>query len=460
MNNDLDNEKDDDAGKPCAGDNQMALLVDRYLDGELSREERQALADNQELARRFIAELRFQGRVGGLLRQHGRELLGHVEDALDLGDSTGLADRVIASLPARRGRSWWRWVAGSALAASVAAAVLVVMSPSSPNTSNGNGTSSNGVVAEVAEGINSPGERVAFKTGSLLSLDINQEAQVDFKDGTRMDLGATSSVRLSGIDKGGARIALESGSLSADVAKQPKGSHFQVKTKEALLTVLGTKFTATKYPWGTRVEVTEGRVRTKRASDDKEVEVGAGSRVDVGSGAMTLHPIRPPVPEEAVMLEPIADAVVVGGKYGDENRGKRPGHVVTSPHTKPHELRDYYLRFDLSDVTTAPKKAEIHFHLFLVKRTGMTLHLAWIGEPWDETSITWNNRPALGKRVATWIPDRHDAAIDVTAVVAAHLGKVIDLCLHIDPGEKKDAIVGFHTREAAPILRPRLVIER
>lgn len=456
MNNDLDNDKTDDhAGDPASANDQMALLVDRYLDGELSHEERQRLADNQELARRFIAELRFQGRVGGLLRQDGRELLGHVEDALDLGDSTGLADRVIASLPARRDRPWWRWVAASALAASVAAAVLVVMSPSS--TSNGNG---NGVVAEVAEGINSPGERVAFKTGSWLSLDVNQEAQVDFKDGTRMDLGATSSVRLSGIDKGGARIALESGSLSADVAKQPKGSHFQVKTKEALLTVLGTKFTATKYPWGTRVEVTEGRVRTKRESDGKEVEVGAGSRVDVGPGVMALQPIRPPVPEEAVMLEPSADAVVVGGKYGDENRGKRPGHVVTSPHTKPHELRDYYLRFDLRDVTTAPKKAEIHFHLFLVKRTGMTLHLAWIDEPWDETAITWNNRPALGKRVATWIPDRVDSAIDVTAVVSANLGKMIDLCLHIDPGEKKDAIVGFHTREAPPILRPRLVIEQ
>lgn len=454
MNHDPDDDKPNDhAEESPSGDDQMALLVDRYLDGELSREERQHLAGNQDLVRRFIAELRFQGRVGGLLRQDGRELLGHVEDALDLGDSTGLADRVIASLPARRGRSWWRLVAGSALAAGVVMAVWVMMSPS------GNSHSNNGVIAEVADGINSPGERVAFKTGSLLSLDVNQEAQVDFKDGTRMDLGATSAVRLAGIDKGGARISLESGSLSAEVAKQPKGSHFQVKTKEALLTVLGTKFTATKYPWGTRVEVTEGRVRTKRESDGKEVEVGAGSRVDVGPGTMALQPIRPPVPEEAVMLEPIADAVVVGGKYGDENRGKRPGHVVTSPHTKPNELRDYYLRFDLSQVTTAPTKAEIHFHLFLLKRTGMTLHLAQIDEPWEETTITWNNRPALGKRVASWIPDRIDTAIDVTALVSANLGKVIDVCLHIDPGEKKDAIVGFHTREAAPILRPRLVIE-
>ena len=316
-------------------DDQVALLVDRYLDGELSREERQRIAADQGLAQRFITELRFQGRIGGLLKQDGRELLDHVEDALDLGNSTGLADRVIASLPARPSRAWWRWVAGSVLAAGVAAAVLVALVI--PQPSNGN----HGVMAEVADGINSPGERVAFKTGSLLTLDVNQEAQVDFTDGTRMDLGATSAVRLSGVDQGGARIALESGSLSAEVAKQPKGSHFQVSTKDALLTVLGTKFTATKYPWGTRVEVTEGLVRSRREADGKEVEVGAGSRVDVGPGAMILQPIRPPLPEHALLLEPSADAVVVGGRYGDENRGRRPGHVVTSPHTRPDELRDY-----------------------------------------------------------------------------------------------------------------------
>jgi len=433
-------------------DAELALVVDRYLDGELSSDERQHLAKDQELTRRFIAELRFQGRVGGLLRQDGRALLDHVQDALALDGSTGLADRVLARLPARRGRTWWRVIAGSAIAAGIAASVIVALLPMS--------VISTGVVAAVAAGVNTPSERIDFKLGTLLTLDVGQEAQVDFKDGTRMDLGATSAVRLSGIDKSGARIALESGSLSAEVAKQPKGSNFQVKTNDALLTVLGTKFTATKYPWGTRVEVTEGRVRTKREADGKEVEVGAGSRVDVGPGGMALQPIRPPLPEDALVLEPTADAVVVGGKYGDENRGLRPSHVVTSPHTKTDELRDYYLRFDLTQVRQAPTRAELHLHLTLLKRGGLKLHLARIDQPWEETAITWNNRPARGERVTSWTPDRKDTAIDLTALVAANLGKVIDLCLHIDGGEKPDAIVGFHTREAPTILRPRLVIER
>jgi hypothetical protein len=232
-----------------------------------------------------------------------------------------------------------------------------------------------------------------------------------------------------------------------------------VQTKEALLTVLGTKFTATKFPWGTRVEVTEGRVRTKRESDGKEVEVGAGSRVDVGPGAMDLHPIRPPLPADALMLEPIADSVVVGGKYGDENRGTRPGHVVTSPKTKKDELRDYYLRFDLRQVTSAPTRAQLHLHLTLLRPKDVTLHLARIDQAWEETTITWNNRPPYGERVATWKPDRNDTPIDLTSFVATNLGKVVDLCLHIDEAEKPHAIVGFHTREASPIMRPRLVIE-
>lgn len=444
------NNTQDNTGEPLSGDDQLALLVDRYLDGELSREERQRLADDQELARRFIAELRFQGRVGGLLKQDGRELLGHVEDALALGNSTGLADRVIARLPNRRGRAWWRWVASSALAAGLAAVVFITLAPSA----------STGVTADVAGGVNTPSERVALKTGSLLELNVNQEAQVDFKDGTRMDLGATSAVRLSGIDQGGARISLESGSLSAEVTKQPKGSHFQVQTKEALLTVLGTKFTATKYPWGTRVEVTEGRVRTKRESDGKEVEVGAGSRVDVGPGSMALQPIRPPLPEDALVLEPVADSVVVGGRYGDENRGLRPGHVVTSPRTKPDELRDYYLRFDLTGVTEAPQRALLHLHLTLLRPQGVTLHLVRIEQPWTETGVTWNNRPPYGDRITTWKPDRNDTPIDLTAFVAANLGKVVDFCLHIDENEKPHAIVGFNTREASPTMRPRLVMER
>jgi ferric-dicitrate binding protein FerR (iron transport regulator) len=435
-------------------DTGLALLVDRYLDGDLSREERQRLADDPALVQRFIAELRFQGRVGGLLRQDGRELLDHVRDALALGDSTGLADRVLARLDPPRHHGWWRWGLGAALAASVAAAVMMAAMDAA------DGTGSSGVTAAVADGINAPRQPVAFKTGSLLALDVNQEAEVSFKDGTRMDLAATSAVRLGGVDQGGARVTLESGSLSAEVTKQPQGSHFQVKTQEALLTVLGTKFTATKYPWGTRVEVTEGRVRTRREADGKEVEVGAGSRVDVGPGAMALQPIRPPFPEDAVVLEPVADSVVVGGRYGDENRGTRGSHVVTSPKTKPDELRDYYLRFDLRQVTSAPKHAALHLHLTLLRPQGVKLHLSRVEQPWEETTITWNNRPPRGERLVSWIPDRTDIPIDLTAVVAANLGKVIDLCLHLDDGAKPQAIVGFNTREAVPIMRPRLVIER
>ncbi|HEX3132999.1 MAG TPA: DNRLRE domain-containing protein [Planctomycetota bacterium] len=438
-----------------SNDESLALLVDRFLDGELSIDERRKLAADPEMTQRFITELRFQGRVSGLLRQDGRELLGHVEDALDLGSSTGLVDRVLARLPVRRGQAWWRWIAVSALAAGLAVVVGLMLMPVTGSPT--------GVVAAVADGINPTSARVDFHQGTLLTLNVNQEAQVAFKDGTRMDLGATSAIRLSGIDQGGARIALENGSLSAEVSKQPSGSHFQVATGDALLTVLGTKFTVTKYPWGTRVEVTEGRVRTRREADGYEVEVGAGNRVDVAPGVMTLQPIRPPLPPKALMLEPIADSVVVGGKYGDENRGKRASHVVTSPCTKAEERRDYYLRFDLRQVSKAPTRAELHLHLNLLKSMGLKLHLSRVDQPWDETHITWNNRPPRGTLVASWTPDRADSAIDLTQAIATAIttnpNGTLGLCLFIDEAENADAIVGFHTREAPALLRPRLVIE-
>jgi FecR protein len=429
-------------------DEQLALLVDRYLDGELTLDERKRLAADPELVGRFIGELRFQGRVGGLLQQDGRALLDHVEDALALGSSTGLADRVVARLYPRRKRQWWLWVAGSVLAASIAAFVLIDMGKPS------------GVTAAVADGVNAPSQQVNLKLGALLSLNVNQEAQVAFKDGTRMDLSATSAVRVSGIDQGGARIALENGSLSAEVTKQPKGSHFQVATNDAVLTVIGTKFTATRFPWGTRVEVTEGRVRTRRSSDGSEVEIGVGNRVDVGSNAgdLSLQPIRPPLPSGAIALEPVADAIVVGGQYANENRGKRPSHVVTSQQTKADELRDFYLRFDLREVKAAPQHAELRLHLSLLKKLGMRLRVAKVDQPWHETTITWNNRPPRGADVATWAPDRDDAAIDLTTAVRQAMGGTLDLCLYADPTEPVDAMVGFHTREAPALLRPRLVI--
>jgi uncharacterized membrane protein len=338
------------------------------------------------------------------------------------------------------------------LAAGIAVVVLVLL-PSAP-------ASASPATAEIAEiqGPTTPPQRIELQTGARLSLGINQEAQVDFTDGTRIDLGSGGAVRLAGSDGGGARLALESGHISAAVTKQAAGAHFQVATDEATLTVLGTRFTVTRLPWGTRVEVTEGLVRTRRAADGREVEVGAGGRVDVGPGAMALRPIRPRPPAGARVLEPVADAVVVGGRFGDENRGGRAMYVVTSPRTKADQLRVYYLRFDLRSLAAAPARAELRLHLAQLRRAGMRLHLSRVDQPWEEKRVTWNTRPPLAQLVASWTPQQDEEPIDLTAAVAAAIGGELSLCLHADAAEAPDALVGFHTREASPILRPALVV--
>jgi hypothetical protein len=436
-------------------DEDLALLADRWLDGGLTQDERQRLAGDPQLARRFIAELRFQGRVGGLLRQDGRELLDHVEDALALGSSTGLADRVLARLRPPAQRQWWRWAAGAALAAGLLVAVLLAAGGTAGPVRAGPSE----VTAAVEDEAHPAVAPVALEFGSLLAVDLDQEARVAFKDGTRLQLGAASSVRLARNDPAGTRIALESGSLSAEVARQPQGTHFQVATRDALLTVIGTRFIATRMPWGTRVEVAEGRVRTTRASDGRELEVGAGNRVDVGPGVMALTAIRPLLPAGARVFEPSADAVVVGGRFAHGHRGKRTIHQVTSPQARPDEQREFYVAFDLARVTAPPAHAELRLHLTLLRRLGMRLHLARVDQPWQETAITWSERPPHGAEVALWSPDQEDAAIDLTAAVRAAVGTQLSLCLYADAGEAPDAIVGFHTREAAPPLRPQLVLE-
>jgi hypothetical protein len=89
----------------------------------------------------------------------------------------------------------------------------------------------------------------------------------------------------------------------------------------------------------------------------------------------------------------------------------------------------------------------------------MRLRVAKVDQPWDETTITWNNRPPREADVATWVPDRDDATIDLTTAVRQAMGGTLDLCLYADAAEPADAIVGFHTREAGKLLRPVLVLD-
>jgi hypothetical protein len=103
-------------------------------------------------------------------------------------------------------------------------------------------------------------------------------------------LGPQTVIRefLDPMGRGGKRLVLAQGSLSADVRKQPADRPMTLGTPHCEVTVVGTKFRLTVEPGergSTRLEVEEGRVRCKRFCDGKTVEVSTGHFASAGTSA-------------------------------------------------------------------------------------------------------------------------------------------------------------------------------
>lgn len=119
-------------------------------------------------------------------------------------------------------------------------------------------------------------------------------------DATRVDLGPGSQLReLSGA-AAERRFTLQRGRLSADVAARVPGSRpFVVRTPEAEVAVLGTKFSLALSAGLTRLDVERGRVTLARRSDGASVEVPAGHAAAAGPA---VRPAARPCPAGAPMI--------------------------------------------------------------------------------------------------------------------------------------------------------------
>jgi hypothetical protein len=134
-----------------------------------------------------------------------------------------------------------------------------------------------------------------YRTGA------GSSATLKFRDATRVDLGASSTLREATIGPGGKRLRLDAGLLTADVTKQNSGAPLVVTTPQAEIVVLGTRFSVACTPESTRVEVREGRVRVARLSDGASAEVAAECVAVVGAAG----PVEAkPFPIDEIFLTP------------------------------------------------------------------------------------------------------------------------------------------------------------
>ena len=101
--------------------------------------------------------------------------------------------------------------------------------------------------------------------------------ELQFNDGSTVMISGTSVLTFA--DAGQKVLRLKEGSLSARVEAQPDDRPMLVHTNTALLQVLGTRFKVEAGLASTALNVSEGKVRLKRLSDNREVDVPAQHRL-------------------------------------------------------------------------------------------------------------------------------------------------------------------------------------
>jgi ferric-dicitrate binding protein FerR (iron transport regulator) len=109
----------------------------------------------------------------------------------------------------------------------------------------------------------------------LAGQELRVAGRVGFRypDGTRVEIGPETMVRLAGKGKA---IFVAHGTLNATVVKQPAGQPMLIASPHSEAAVLGTTLSVRVAADSTRLEVQEGRVRFTRLEDKASVEVATG----------------------------------------------------------------------------------------------------------------------------------------------------------------------------------------
>jgi ferric-dicitrate binding protein FerR (iron transport regulator) len=139
------------------------------------------------------------------------------------------------------------------------------------------------VEAQGADGTVQLREGDRLRGGARIVVGDGAEAELVRYDGTRLQLGAATTLRLPTTLDG--PIALERGELAVEAAHQPAGSPLVFATPQADAEVVGTTLSLAIGAASTRLAVSEGRVRLTRRVDGAAVMVEAGFTATAGASA-------------------------------------------------------------------------------------------------------------------------------------------------------------------------------
>ena len=249
------------------------LLIQRYLDGRISRDE--------------LAELNQRLREDADLREHLRHITEQVLAFADFARMGRENDMHVGSTQTVVRSARFTWLALAASLAVMAASTWILISgkPAPVLTlleCSGSVSWSHGAPIE-------PGAKLT--SGTLETVGDDSAALFQFDDGSLITL--QGEAELSFADESQKVLTLSRGTLSAEVKPQPAGRPMLIRTPSAVAEVVGTAFDLSARADDTLLKVNTGLVKLKRLADGSEIAVTANrsavaslhtdSKLDAGS---------------------------------------------------------------------------------------------------------------------------------------------------------------------------------
>jgi ferric-dicitrate binding protein FerR (iron transport regulator) len=218
-----------------------------------------------------------------LFEDHTRECIPCRKALTQARTGRAEANRAVAPRPATLGErvskalqpKQLRWALAAAMVVAVGGVSWFVYDRFVPTgTARATVKYANGGVYRVnGQDTRSIGVGEELQAGDSLRTAQDATAQVALADGTVIEVKDRSEFTVSETGAG-ATIALDKGQVLVEAAKQKNGKHLYVKTRDGLVTVVGTVFNVNAGTKGTRVTVVEGQVRLNHGNHEQAINPG------------------------------------------------------------------------------------------------------------------------------------------------------------------------------------------
>jgi hypothetical protein len=166
---------------------------------------------------------------------------------------------------------------------------------------------------------------------------------------------------------------------------------------------------------------------------------------------------QPEVAASPALLLAAHDAMVIGGADADTNYGSATWLGAMAGNAN-YAARESYLSFDLSSLSANVASAVLRLSM-LTAAPGVQHSAALVAGEWDESTITWNNKPLSGQIVGTWSGVADGVtSLDLTAHVNSLRSQgVARLSLRIF-SSAGSGMITYGSQEGDPLKQPLLEV--